>query len=297
MAIQACPLASRRALRAHESVRSGMSDRAAVQARLELALDLAHEVGDITLDFFQKPATAVEMKSDGTPVTEADRLAESIIRARVADRFPEDGVLGEEEGETKGASGYRWILDPIDGTRPFSRGIPTFGNLIAVEREARPGEADSLPEIVVGVAGFPALQELLWAGDGLGAWWRTPRTETLCMRVARPQVLSEAVVDTLSPQSWEKHGWGAAYEKLWRSTRRVRSWSDAYSFALVATGRVDAAVDFGAKLWDVAPFAVMMKEAGGMMSCFRGTPCLTTGTYVAANVELHRELMKFTGPA
>jgi histidinol phosphatase-like enzyme (inositol monophosphatase family) len=272
-----------------------MTEKRAVAERLEAALAIAREVGDVTLSYFQKPSLHIEMKDDGSPVTEADKLAEAMIRKHVARLFPGDGVLGEEEGETRGTSGYRWILDPIDGTRPFTRGIPTFGNLIAVEREVEAGDTTSLPEIVVGVAGFPAMHEMLWAGDGLGAWWETPRIAAQPMRVTRLASLDDAVVDSLSPQTWEKYGWGAAYDRLWRSTRRVRSWSDSYSFALVATGRVDAAVDFGAKIWDVAPFAVMMKEAGGVMSCFRGSPCLTTGTYIAGNGVLHAELMRIAG--
>lgn len=267
-----------------------------VSQRLELAIAIAREVGEVTLGFFQKPSLAIEFKSDGSPVTEADKLVESIIRSRIAQQFPGDGVLGEEEGEARGTSGYRWILDPIDGTRPFSRGIPTFSNLIAVEREVPEGDTISLPEIVVGVAGFPAMQEMLWAGDGLGGWWQTPRTGAMPMKLATVRTLEEAVIDTLSPQLWEKHGWGQSFERLWRASRRVRSWSDSYSLALVATGRVDAAVDFGAKIWDVAPFAVMMKEAGGLMSCFRGTPCLTAGTYIAGNAELHESLMGLVGP-
>ena len=222
-------------------------------------------------------------------------MAEAVIRAHVARQFPDDGVLGEEEGETRGCSGFRWIVDPIDGTRPFTRGIPTFGNLIAVEREVNAGDTTSLPRIVVGVAGFPAMHELLWAAEGCGAWWETTRFEAKPMHVTKVRALDEAVVDSLSPQSWDKHGWSAAYEKLWRSTRRVRSWSDSYSFALVASGRVDAAVDFGAQIWDVAPFAVMMQEAGGVMSCFKGTPCWTAGTYVAGNAAIHAELMGFVG--
>lgn len=270
-----------------------MHDTSQISARLDAAVAIAREVGDLTLSYFQRPSLQIEMKTDGSPVTEADKLAEATIRKHVARLFPDDGVLGEEEGETRGTSGYRWILDPIDGTRPFSRGIPTFGNLIAVEREAEAGDTTSLPEIVVGVAGFPAMHELLWAGSGLGAFWQTPRTGERAIRVGRVATLEEAVIDSLSPQSWERQGWSAGYERLWRSTRRVRSWSDAYSFALVASGRVDAAVDFGAKIWDVAPFAVMMKEAGGEMTCFRGSPCMTTGTYIAANAMLHAELLKF----
>lgn len=266
-----------------------------VRARLDAALAIAREVGELTLSYFQNPSLQIEMKSDGSPVTEADKLAEATIRAHVAKLFPSDGVLGEEEGETRGTSGYRWILDPIDGTRPFTRGIPTFGNLIAIEREVAPGDTTSLPEIVVGVSGFPAMQEMLWAGEACGAWWETPRMAPQAMRVARVNALEEAVIDTLSPQTWEKYGWTASFEKLWRGTRRVRSWSDSYSFALVASGRVDAAVDFGAKIWDVAPFAVMMAEAGGVMSCFRGSPCLTTGTYIAGNAPLHETLMGIVG--
>ncbi len=260
-----------------------------ISRRLDVALAAAREAGEATLRYFQRRDLWVEFKGDGSPVTEADRLAEKLIRRHIGAAFPGDGILGEEEGETPGRTGYRWVLDPIDGTRPFSRGIPTFGNLIAVERAAP--SAGACAPIVVGVAHFPALHELLWGALGQGAWWQTPRLEPARMKVSPVHELSEAVVDTLSPQSWAKADRTATFERLAASTRRLRSWSDAYSLALVATGRVEAGVDFGAKIWDVAPFGIILPEAGGRMTCFAGTDSLTTGTYIASNRALHDALL------
>lgn len=258
-----------------------------IAARLDVALALGREVGDATLRYFQRHDLAVELKGDGSPVTEADKLAESIIRKRVAIEFPRDGVLGEEEGEKPGTSGYRWIIDPIDGTRPFTRGIPTFGNLIGVEQRA-----GDTARIVAGVAGFPALHELFWGAENAGAWWQSVRTDPIRLRVSRQRVMAEAVIDSLSPQSFMKAERWAAYERLARETRRLRSWSDAYSFALVSAGRIDGAVDFGAKIWDVAPFGIIMKEAGGAITCWRGSDSLTTGTYIASNGALQKSLLE-----
>lgn len=257
-----------------------------VARRLDLALALGREVGETSLRYFQRHDLAVELKGDGSPVTEADKLAESIIRRRLAREFPDDAILGEEEGELPGRSGFRWIIDPIDGTRPFTRGIPTFGNLIGIEFVAT-----EKPRVVAGVANFPALHELFWGAEGAGAWWQSPRTDPVRLRVSRQRALAEAVVDSLSPQSFLKAERWRTFEHLSRSTRRLRSWSDAYSFALVAAGRIEGAVDFGAKIWDVSPFGIIVKEAGGRITCWHGTDSLTTGTYVASNAILHDELL------
>lgn len=266
-----------------------------ISRRLDIALAAGREAGEATLRYFQRHGLAIEFKGDGSPVTEADKLAEKIIRRHIAAAFPADAILGEEEGETPGRSGYRWILDPIDGTRPFSRGIPTFGNLIAVERA--PAHASACAPMVVGVAHFPALYELHWGALGLGAWWQTPRAGPQRMRVSPVSSLADAVVDTLSHQSWAKSERMDAFERLAQATRRLRSWSDAYSLALVATGRVEAGVDFGAKIWDVAPFGIILPEAGGRMSCFSGSDSLTTGTYIASNGPLHAPLLGILAPS
>ena len=130
--------------------------------RLEIAVRVAREAGDLTLDYFGIPDLRIDTKSDQSPVTEADRLAEQLIRKRVSEEFPDDGFLGEEYGDTPGQSTSRWILDPIDGTKSFVRGVPLFGTLIGLETEQ---------EMVAGVIYMPALHEMVFAAKGLGAWW------------------------------------------------------------------------------------------------------------------------------
>src|SRR5262245_27860581 len=135
-----------------------------ISDRLELARAAAEEAGRATLRWFRHADLCADLKGDGSPVTRADREAEELVRKRIAAGFPNDGIIGEEFGESPGTSGFKWVLDPIDGTKAFVRGIPTFSNLVAVVREGRS---------VVGVANFPALNELVYAAAGGGAWWMT----------------------------------------------------------------------------------------------------------------------------
>ena len=130
--------------------------------RLELARQIAHEAGQLTLRYFRAPGVAVERKSDDSPVTIADREAEQLLRRRIAERFGEDGVLGEEFPEKEGTSPYRWILDPIDGTKSFVSGVPLYGTLVAVTQDGKP---------LIGVINIPALGESVYAASGAGAWY------------------------------------------------------------------------------------------------------------------------------
>jgi len=135
--------------------------------RLSFAVAIAREAGHSTLERFQDAALEIVQKGDGTPVTEADRAAERLLRERIMERYPDDGVLGEEEAEREGSSGYRWILDPIDGTRSFVHGVPLFGTLVGLEHGDEP---------VVGVIEQPALDERVFAARGLGATWQRGET-------------------------------------------------------------------------------------------------------------------------
>src|SRR4051812_30386348 len=139
-----------------------------VKDRLDFAVDVAREAGTLILRYYQNADLAVELKGDETPVTAADRGAEELIRQRIAKMFPGDGVLGEEFGETASSNGYRWILDPVDGTKSFVHGVPLFGTLIGIEHNG---------EMVAGVCRFPALDEVVYAGQGGGTWWQVGTNE------------------------------------------------------------------------------------------------------------------------
>lgn len=253
-----------------------------VSARMELAARIAREAGEFTLRYFQRPDLEVVTKADNSPVTIADRKAEELLRERIGKVFPQDAILGEEHGETPGSSGYRWILDPIDGTRAFAKGIPSWATLVGVERDGR---------VIAGAACAAAVGETVWAGQGQGAWWQPGRGAVLPARVSTTARLSEAMIDTLWPSTFRKYDRTALHQTLASTVTRMRTWSDAYSFMLAATGRIDAAIDWGVKIWDIAPFQVIVEEAGGSFTDWGGRPGLNTEHVLVSNGLLHAELM------
>lgn len=246
----------------------------------------AEEAGRGTLRWFRNVDLTADLKGDGSPVTRADREAEELIRRRIGEAFPTDGVIGEEFGTSAGTSGFTWVLDPIDGTKAFVRGIPTFGNLVAVLRGER---------TVIGVANFPALDEIVSAAEGSGAHWKTGREGTRPARVSLTPDLGQAVIEVASPSVFLREGTWSKYEELARRGAKLRGWNDAYGFALVATGRVDAAVDAGIKVWDIAPFEAILREAGGVMTDWRGRETLETDRVVMANSTLANQLVGIFG--
>ncbi|MFO0830699.1 MAG: inositol monophosphatase family protein [Phycisphaerales bacterium] len=254
-------------------------------ARLTLARQAADDAGTNAMRLYQSPALTASDKADGSPVTSADKEGETIIRRVINAQFPDDAILGEEFPETHGSSGYRWVIDPIDGTRSFIRGQPTFAVLIGIEHAGR---------VVGGVASFPALQETLWASAGAGAWWSTPAQGVLPAKVSTTSALQEAIVESLWPRSFVKNNVVPVREALEAATWRLRTWSDAYSWAMVATGRADAAVDFGSSLWDIAPFIIAITEAGGTITDWRGHAAEASRAHVASNTVLHESLLRIT---
>ena len=235
---------------------------------LEFAVEIARGAGEITLQYFRKqPETS--RKSDGSFVTIADRQAESYLRHRIAERFPDDGILGEEEGETRGKSGRRWILDPIDGTFAFVHGVPLYGVLIAVEIEN---------EMSVGVVNMPALGEIVSAAKGLGCFLNGEPA-----RVSTTAELKDALLLSTNFVS--------ATELLQARARVSRTWGDCYGYVLVATGRADVMLDPVMNLWDCAPLLPIMEEAGGTFTDWRGVRTADGGNSIATNGLLLDEVM------
>ena len=235
---------------------------------LEFAVDLAHDAGEITLQYFRKkPETST--KSDGSYVTIADREAESYLRKRISERFPDDGILGEEEGELRGTSGRRWILDPIDGTFAFVHGVPLYGVLIAVEIEG---------EMSVGVVNITALGEMVSAAKGLGCFLNGEPA-----RVSTTAELKEALL--LSTRFERKT------EVLQARAKVSRTWGDCYGYVLVATGRADVMLDPVMNLWDCAPLLPILEEAGGTFTDWRGVRRADGGNAIATNGLLFDEVM------
>jgi histidinol phosphatase-like enzyme (inositol monophosphatase family) len=243
------------------------------QATLDTALALLREAGDRTLRWFRAHDLEVLTKRDGTPVTAADRDAERFLREHLAAAFPGDGVLGEEEPPTAGTTGRRWIIDPIDGTKAFTCGVPLYTNLLALEDEHG---------IAVGVINMPALGETVWAGRGLGCW-----SEHGPATVSDHASLEGAYVMSSSFGHWPE-GKVAALEA---AGAILRTWGDGYGYGLVATGRVAAMVDPAVEPYDVGPMPVIMAEAGGRYTDLAGTDSIETGSGIATNGHIHDELL------
>ncbi|MCB9844509.1 MAG: inositol monophosphatase family protein [Phycisphaeraceae bacterium] len=253
-----------------------------IAARLRVAVHAARRAGRSTLAHFQQSDLNVERKDDGTPVTIADREAERVLRAIIADAFPGDGVLGEEFGETPGDSGYRWVLDPIDGTKSFVRGVPAYGTLVACERADRP---------IVGVVYIPALDEIVYGGIGQGAWHALGEADPVPAHVSSTTRLRDACVCTTSLGYFHKIGRGRAFELLSKRTGLVRGWSDCYAHVLLATGRIDAVIEPYVHYWDVAHLPPILGELGGHFAAFDGKPDPRSSDCIATNGRLTGELL------
>ncbi|MET0490904.1 MAG: inositol monophosphatase family protein, partial [Acidimicrobiales bacterium] len=239
---------------------------------------LARAAGDRTLAWFRRPDLQVDTKADLTPVTEADRDAERYLRAELGRRHPADAILGEEEGEQDGTSGRRWVIDPIDGTKAFTHGVPLYSTLLAALDEHGP---------LLGVICLPALPETVWAGRGLG-----------CFLDGEPCHVSEhATVEGAYVTASALRNWPAgALDATHGAGAFVRTWGDAYGYALVATGRVEAMVDHQAAIWDIAPMPVIIGEAGGRMSDLAGADSITSDSGLATNGLLHDDLLALLAP-
>jgi histidinol phosphatase-like enzyme (inositol monophosphatase family) len=194
-------------------------------------------------------SVAVETKDDGTPVTEADLAAERVIRRRLQESFPEYSILGEEYGAEGRSDGPEWIIDPIDGTLGFSRGIPLFSTLIALAVEGEP---------VVGLIDLPALDERYvgWKGGGC-------RRNGKPTRVSEETDLRRAIISHGDPFCFDERGERPAFERMAREIPMLRGYTDAFGYAQVLGGGVGAMVDMGLRIWDVAPVQILVPEAGG----------------------------------
>ena len=247
---------------------------------LEFSVVLARGAGDITLNYFRKqPETST--KSDGSYVTIADREAEAYLRGQINERFPEDGIVGEEEGETEGRSGRRWILDPIDGTFAFVHGVPFYGVLIALEIDG---------EMSVGVINMPALGEIVSAAQGCRCFLNGELT-----RVSTTAKLEEALLLCTDFRAAAYHGFGRVVDFLQRTAKTSRTWGDCYGYVLVATGRADVMLDPVMNLWDCAPLLPIMEEAGGTFTDWRGVRTVDGGNAIATNKLLFDEVMQLIG--
>jgi histidinol phosphatase-like enzyme (inositol monophosphatase family) len=241
---------------------------------LSFAVELVRGAGEVTLRWFADDELQVDQKSDGTPVTDADRAAEHWVRLQLAEHCPHDTVIGEEELPSEGTSGRRWILDPIDGTKAFTRGVPLYSTLLAFDDEHGPA---------VGVIGLPALGQIVWAGRGRGCWF-----DGRPAHVSDTASVDGAYLTTSSFSHWPESDLLAVK----RAGAMLRTWGDGYGYSLVATGRADVMVDHEVALYDVAAFPVIFAEAGGSFTSLDGDPSPGAGSGLATNGVLHEQLMK-----
>jgi histidinol phosphatase-like enzyme (inositol monophosphatase family) len=253
--------------------------------RLTLARTVASEAGKLILSYYQSASLAVDRKRDSSPVTAADREAEQLIRARITCDFPADGVLGEEFGETPGTSGFRWILDPVDGTKSFIHGVPLFGTLIGLEFEQK---------CVVGVCHIPALGETAWGGKGLGAWWQPAGGEVRPARVSQVSELKESLFCFTTVQGFGRIGRQDAFDSLIAGTALARGWGDCYGHMLVATGRAEIMVDPLMNIWDAAALIPIIEEAGGHFIDWNGIATASSGNGISVNAALREKVLCIT---
>jgi histidinol-phosphatase len=244
---------------------------------LDFAQELAWQAGKVTLAYFGT-GVVPELKVDQTPVTVADRQAEERLRAMIEARFPDHGILGEEYGETKPGARYRWILDPIDGTKSFVQGVPLYGVLIGLEGDGEP---------IVGVCYLPALDEMTAAARGEGCLHNGRRA-----RVSTVAQLQDAVLLSSDAESFEQYGRSAAYNELRAQAKFTRTWGDCYGHILVATGRAEIMLDPIMAIWDCAALLPIMQESGGTFTDWNGISTIKGGNAISTNGLLFENVMR-----
>ena len=248
-----------------------------LKSLVDFAVDLAREAGAITYRYFQR-SFVLERKADDSFVTIADHAAERYLRAQIEGAFPDDSILGEEEGEKSGPSDRRWILDPLDGTYSFVHGVPLYGVLIGLEIKDEP---------ILGVVNLPALSELVYAARGLGCFWNGEPAQ-----VSTTPSLDQALLLSTDFGICERYGFGAATESLQRQAHARRTWGDAYGHVLVATGRADIMLDPIMNVWDCAALLPILEEAGGKFTDWQGTRTIHGGNAISTNALLFEKVME-----
>ena len=254
-----------------------------VTARLTAALR-GYEIARVhILGYYDQSTVSVDWKADQTPVTAADRGAEEILRDFLAKEFPDDAVLGEEFGEREGTSGFRWVLDPVDGTKSFIARVPLFGTLIGLEHRGKS---------VAGICGLPPLDEVVYAAKGSGTWWKRGHAPPRRCEVTRTAKLSDALFSFTSIGAWESAGRLGTLQHFTRTCRLTRGWGDCFGHILVATGRADVMIDPQMNLWDAAALVPILEEAGGHFVDFGGEPRADGGSGISVNAALKDEVLK-----
>ena len=259
-----------------------------VSRRLEAALAAVSQAAPTTLRWFNASDLTVIEKSDHSPVTEADRAAEAQLRSHLLNAFPQDAFLGEETGVAAGTSGFEWVVDPIDGTKSFIRGVPLYAMLVGCRHEGRG---------VLGVIAMPALAEMVYAGAGGGAWHVVGDNAPQPARVSQRSRLADSLLCSSDFNSFGRRTDGGtrgleARRRLEQACLLTRTWGDGYGYLLVATGRADVMIDPIMNAWDAAAVETVVTEAGGRFSDWQGRPRIDSGDGVATYGLVHDELLR-----
>jgi histidinol phosphatase-like enzyme (inositol monophosphatase family) len=241
---------------------------------MEAAAEVARACGRIALSRY-RTGLDVESKDDGSPVTEADREAERAAREWIALRFPGDGILGEEFGLTRPEAPRRWLIDPIDGTKTFVRGVPLWGSLIALIEGER---------VIAGAASFPALGEEIAAGAGAGCFWNGA-----ACRVSEVDRLADATALVTDERFHQEPDRREAWTRVARASGLSRTWGDCYGYLLVATARAEIMIDPVLAPWDAASVMLIVEEAGGVFTDWEGERTAFGGNSIATNAALADE--------
>ena len=255
---------------------------------LTLAMSMADEADSLTLRRFGAVDLLVETKMDMTPVTDADRDVESTVRHTLATQRPDDAILGEEFGGDQAVAGRQWVVDPIDGTKNFVRGVPVWATLIALLQDGIP---------VVGVVSAPALHRRWWAAAGQGAFVRAGASEPRRCKVSTIAEVSSASLAFSSLSGWAERGLRDRFVDLTDEVWRVRGYGDFWNYCLVAEGAVDIAAEPEVSLWDLAALDVLVREAGGAFTNLTGEPGPHGGSAIATNGALQQAVLASLRPA
>jgi len=247
-------------------------------------IEVAEAAGRHTLRYFRSDDLVVDAKSDDSPVTVADREAEKLVRELVSAKYPSDTLQGEEFAEQTGTSPYRWVVDPIDGTKSFVCGVPLYSTLLALELDGQP---------LGGVIYIPALGELIVAAMGQGSWYRSADASPWQRAaVSSKDDIGEAVFVTSQVDTFDMRDAEAAYKRMEKAAWVTRSWGDGYGYLLVATGRAEIMIDPICNAWDVAAILPVVVEAGGKFTDWKGTATTRGGEGLGTNGKLHEKVLK-----
>lgn len=253
------------------------------EGRLTAMLDGGQQAAEVTLQYFGDTNLGVEAKADDSPVTIADRKAEANFRDFLSKHFPQDSLLGEEHGTIQGSSRYRWIIDPIDGTKSFIGGVPLYSTLLALELDETP---------VAGAIWIPALGELVFAATDLGCWHRKPSQSPWSQaKVSTKNELSTAIMLTTAVDSFEQVSSLDQFLELQKQVWFTRTWGDGYGYLLVATGRADVMIDPIVSPWDVAAIRPVIEQAGGRFTDWTAKATTKSNNAVGSNGLLHDKIL------